>query len=460
MQRSNGSPAGDSLHTVRGGGRLEWQPNDRDSVTLHGDAYSGAEGQTSDPSLGYPGAPTRPDHVQFSGGYALGRWERKLSNGDFAMQAYYNREGRSEAGTAGVMNTTNLDFQHHFSAGTRNDVIWGVGYRRNQDQVTSPTSMLDLRESHDNLWSVFLQDDLTLIPDRMVLTAGSKFEHNGYTGAEVEPGIRLTWTPTAAQSVWASASRAVRQPALIDMNLLTSIALPALPGSLPLTELITGKHNLTSEVLDAYEAGYRRRISRRASLDVAGFYNKYSRLQNWEMLAPQLTMAGGVPGLVLPVSKTNGMYGTSSGLETTATWSPKTGWRLAASHSWISGRFSYYPSAAIPAGNDTLRAPRNTVNLRSGWDLGRHWTLDASLYCATRLTTPIASSSPARTAPGIPGYQNLDIRVGYKLRELGEISAGVTDLLKARHLEFIPVNDPLLGSYIERSVYVRFVRSF
>ena len=61
----------------------------------------------------------------------------------------------------------------------------------------------------------------------MRLTIGSKFEHNSYTGFEFEPTLRLAWVATSKSTLWASANRAIAQPAQYE----TSIS--AIVGSVP-----------------------------------------------------------------------------------------------------------------------------------------------------------------------------------------------------------------------------------
>ena len=145
------------------------------------------------------------------------------------------------------------------------------------------------------------------------------------------------------------------------------------------------------------------------------------------------------------------MHGRSTGLETAVTWNPTRSWRLAASHAWLAGRFSYDPSVlGAPKGDDNqLQAPRNTFDARSWLDLGRRWALDARLYYTSRMG-----------APDVPRHLRADIRLGYRIAELGEISFGVNDAFENRHVEFITANDYLLNSYVQRSFYIKLSRSF
>ena len=45
------------------------------------------------------------------------------------------------------------------------------------------------------VFSALLQDEFTLVKDRLRLTLGTKVEHNDYTGFEMQPSARLLWTP-------------------------------------------------------------------------------------------------------------------------------------------------------------------------------------------------------------------------------------------------------------------------
>jgi len=66
---------------------------------------------------------------------------------------------------------------------------------------------------------------------------GSKFEHNGYTGFEYQPNVRLVWTPQPRHAAWAAVARAVRIPSRADDDVrLDLLSLPPdalFAGSLP-----------------------------------------------------------------------------------------------------------------------------------------------------------------------------------------------------------------------------------
>ena len=99
------------------------------------------------------------------------------------------------------------------------------------DNITQkfPTlGFVPLQET-DSIYSWFAQDQISLIPSKLVLTVGSKFEHNNYSGFEVQPDGRLIWTPTEHQSLWVAVTRAVRTPSRLDTDLELTDLLAANP---------------------------------------------------------------------------------------------------------------------------------------------------------------------------------------------------------------------------------------
>jgi iron complex outermembrane receptor protein len=84
--------------------------------------------------------------------------------------------------------TFDIDAQHRFEAGARHQIIWGIGYRASMDEIgSSDQIMLAPEERTIQLGSFLVQDEIILVPEQLRLTLGSKFEHNSFTGFEVQP---------------------------------------------------------------------------------------------------------------------------------------------------------------------------------------------------------------------------------------------------------------------------------
>jgi iron complex outermembrane receptor protein len=107
---------------------------------------------------------------------------------------YYDRTNRDDIIIKEERDTVDFDFQHQVALGRRHDFIWGGGYRLTSDELSN-RAMVSLNPSsrRDGLFSSFAQDEIKLVPEHLYLTLGSKFEHNNYTGFEIQPNARLLW---------------------------------------------------------------------------------------------------------------------------------------------------------------------------------------------------------------------------------------------------------------------------
>jgi iron complex outermembrane receptor protein len=443
LEDESGRPAGDDWNVLRGGFRLDWELSSRDALSLHGDLYGGHSGQRlSTYLLRPPYTQISHDRRQSTGGYFLSRWTRTYSQrSDLAMQLYYDRYERQDLLLPEVRDTLDLDFQHRYALSARHEWMWGLGHRTSWDHVqATPYATLQPDHLHFHLSSAFAQDEILLVPDRLRLTLGAKIEHNSFTGFELQPTARLLWTPDTRHSAWASVSRAVRTPSRGERSALFPQAAQPGPGGLPILITVVGNSELRSETLLGYEAGYRHQPTERVSVDVAAFYNVHRRLRASETGLPYLDPAG-EPRLILPVSITNGVRGDSHGLEVAAYWTVVPRWKLAGSYTGL--RMRVRPSAVSEGRN-----PHHQFQVRCYLDLPYTFQFDTGVYYVGTLS-----------APRIPSYTRVDLRLGWRPKDLIEFSLGIQNLLDRRHLEFIP-EASTLPSAVRRSAYGRIAWRF
>ena len=208
----------DDWQMGQGGFRMDWDLQGRDTVTLQGDIYKGAIGE----SISVATEPTvRPTIVQqdgqLSGGNLLGRWGHVLKDGsDLQLQTYYDRTSRHEANLAEIRDTFDIDFLHHKTLARRHDLLWGAGVRFSVGSVPPvvPTVVFTPENRTDKLYSAFVQDEIQLLGEEkgLWLTIGSKFVRTDFSGFDAEPSVRLLWTPSSHQTWWTSITRAIRTP--------------------------------------------------------------------------------------------------------------------------------------------------------------------------------------------------------------------------------------------------------
>ena len=442
-----GRGANDAQQLEQGGGRVEWQLTERDELTLEGETYrSNLRENPTGISAANPFEPFANRSADFSSGHIKGRWARVFSpTSDMALQVYFDRFNRQLFGFGSHINTFDLDFQHHVAIGQRHDVVWGFGYRRISQRTESNSSssiQLNPQAKTVQLFSGFAQDEITLVKDRLRLILGVKLEHNYLSGLEAQPSVRLSWTPGRTQTLWAAASRSVRTPSRVEHDIRVNIqALPG-PGGLPIIVTAFGNPNPNSEVLHAYEVGYRAQPHRKLSLDVATFYNVYDRLISHELGSPFFETDPS-PHLVFPTYYSNLLRGETYGLEAAFNLDITRRWKLHGSYTFLRVQLHRDPTSndAISEGAEGDN-PRHQFQLHSSLNLWRKLDFDTALYRVTSLKNR-----------QVPGYTRIDARLGWRIKEKLEVSGGVQNLLDRRHLEFNGLDSLVLPSHVRRSVF-------
>jgi iron complex outermembrane receptor protein len=328
------------------------------------------------------------------------------------LQLYYDRTHLTTPIFTEGRDTYDVDVQHRFQAGTRNDVVWGLGYRLYADNVdTNLAIKLFPPKRRTQIFSTFVQDAITLVPEKLILTLGSKFEHNDYTGFEIQPNVRLTYMPTERQTLWGAISRAVRTPSRVESDI--SFQQPIGPGQFA---TIVGNPNFKSEKLIAYELGHRIQY-KNLYFDTAAFYNRYDDLRTIEPSASGL-VAG------------NGLKGESYGIELGPTYKVADWWRLQAAYTWLQLQLSRKPGSLDPfmfEKDIEGRSPHHQFTLRSSFDLPQHLQLDGILRYVDSLP-----------GIGVARYYVLDLRLGWNPYKDLEFSIVGQNLLSRRHAEFTP----------------------
>jgi len=448
---ASGATAHDGWDAIRGGFRADWTPAGANSLTVQGDIYRSHYDETlTVPSLSAPYSNTFPNNGEYSGGNILARWNHTTEGGSMSLQAYYDNTTTVDHSLfEDHQNIFDIYFQYSFHSGNHQQIVWGMGYRSILDHNDSSfTVSLQPNQVNLNQFSAFLQDEISLVDNRLRLTVGSKLEHNTFTGFEVEPNARLLWTLSPNQSVWTAVSRAVRTPALTEEGLRLNSAVippgtPQNPYPFPAVLAVFGSHQFSSEDLLAYEFGYRMQATSNLSLDIATFYNSYSNLRSAEPGTPFPEGAPVPTDIVVPFVAANKMSGGTYGLELFADWKVIPNWRLSGSYSYLQmdihkNSDSQDPTADIPNGS----SPRHQWYLRSSVDLPKHFDEDTTLRFVDHLS-----------GLNLPGYYSLDAHLGWRPVRNLEFSIGGQNLLNNQHLEFLPDFVNTSPTVVKRSIF-------
>ena len=446
----NGDRANDAWWMGRGGMRLDWEPNGQDKLTLQGDYYNGKEQQTTTfPLLTPPFTQAQNTPIDVSGGNVLTRWTRAWSDrSELQFQAYYDYTKRDAGYYREDRRTFDLDAQQRFSLGDRHDIVWGLGYRRAVDEIPESTLALDFNPDSraDNLYSGFVQDEISLVRDRLRLTLGTKLEHNDYSGWEVQPGARLSWTPVEHHSFWASVARAVRTPSRADSDI--SLTTSVIPGAPSTAVSFVGNRAAGSENLIAYELGYRVQPLARLSLDATAFYNNYQDLRSFRAGTPYIAVTPAPPHAVLPLAFVNDLTGETYGVELTARLRLTDWWRWQARYSYLEMQLHAKSGSGADEGAEG-ESPHHQFGLQSSMDLPGHVQFDVGLRYVDNLPTL-----------RIPSYVEMDARLAWRPTKNVELSIVGQNLLKSSHLEYRPSSINIQQTEVQRGVFGKITFSF
>ena len=385
----------DASNARRGGFRWDWNPGSGpDGFTVSGDAFLADTGTRENAAL--------VQDVRHLGRNLLARWTHALpDDGSLQVQAFHDRVEYDGDAYRQRRNTYDLEVQHRRQITVRQQLIIGGGLRSMRDDTRTAfpglVEILPLRRS-DQLVNVFAQDTMALVPERLSLTAGLKYEKTDYAAGEWLPSIRVAWTPTTDQTMWAAVSEATRVPSRIESDLT-------------FFNVLRLGTNYGPEQVRSHEIGRRQRLGEAFWYDVVLFHNSFDSLRTGE--------AGGPLG--------NGMYGRGRGAETALRWQAVEDLRLEATYTYTASDLALRSSSTATASQVAQvegLAPRHQAGLRAIQELRAGASVDATLRYVGALP-----------GVGVPAYTELDIVLGIKLRDSLELSVAGRNLLHDHHLE-------------------------
>lgn len=430
------------------GFRTDWKSGEKDSFTVQGDVYRGESGESLQIASFSPIAEEQvEDKSPVSGGNLLARWQHKTGEGsDLQIQAYFDRTNRQDLELGETRDTFDVDFIQHARVRSSDELTWGLGVRvspSNFIQTSEGVNFLPAKQT-DSIYSGFAQYELQLVRDKLVLTAGTKLEHNNFSGFDYQPSVRLLWSPTKRQSFWLAATRAVRTPSRVDQDVQFLIVIQATPPP-PIFFQITGDPKLKAEKLVAYEGGYRSQVSNHVYLDFSSFYNVYNDLQGYGPLSLAESFNPPPVDLLIVVPYANAIEGRTVGTEIAPSWDITRWWRVRGSYSFLHMDLKDKPGFT-DVGNLLSSymgsSPSHVVSFQSLINLPKHIEFDQIYHYSSEL--PEYNVHPNSTA---------DVRLGWHPGKGFDFSVAAQNLLRPSHPEFGGDPGPLVG--IKRSIYLK-----
>jgi len=377
--------ANDPWEMTQGGFRFDYSPDVSKNITVQGDFYRTLENKSTRKTI-------------TDGQNIIARVSRSYKdNSDLRVQFFFDRTWRDNPSSAKPfyyqLVTYDLDLQYRFQAGTRQTILSGIAYRFQRDKAAH--SLIPLSRDMP-LYSGFIQDEITAVPQRLKIIAGTKFLHNIFSGFEVQPTVRLAWTPNERNTIWSAVSSTVRAPTRFD------------------SDITVNAQKFDSEKVIAYEVGYRMRPIDNLTLSLATFYNIYHQLRSLDSTDVSTQ----------PIILANSQRAESWGLELSGKLQAKENWALR-------GGFTYFDKtiwAIKPRVLDASKGFEGVDNkthamLQSIWDISASWQLDVN--CRYFSSLPAATA----TIPRVPEYFTFNVRLAwiYKSLELSVVGQNLTE---------------------------------
>jgi iron complex outermembrane receptor protein len=446
--RQSGEKAGDDWDLFRTGFRFDYDPSALNNFTFQGDYYQGRTGTPyAFPMMTAPYVKFQDEKTEVSGGNILGRWKHVYSEtSEFNLQLYYDRTHRKDILIFENQDTFDLDFQNRLKIIWGQEIVWGLGYRLIKDRLSNNQLLaLNPPESRDQLFSAFIQDDISLIRDQLRWIIGSKFEHNDYTGFEFQPSTRLIYNPAPNQTLWGAVSRSVRTPSRVDQQ-LSAHYYTITPGEsgnyspFPLMIRVVGNPEFKSEKVISYELGYRWQPLPSLNLDLTGYYNQYDRLRSASSGTVSLSTQSSSPYLVSTQTVGNADSAEMMGLELALDWKIWDWWRIKTAYTLCEMR--YHQQGTVDG--EVFESPAHQVSLRSSFNIGKTLELDLWFRYVGELKKM-----------GIGAYSDLDLRLAWHPIKNLELALVGQNLLNARRTEFYSPFFNYQTFEVERGFYAK-----
>jgi iron complex outermembrane receptor protein len=374
-----------------------------------------------DVSSGRMGLQDRDD-IEMNGSNVVVTYTRPLGPGEsLQIVGYADHEHRDVPQQSWESRTTyNVEGQHTIRLTPKYQLLWGAGFRSTLSD-TRPTPLIFFEPEDRTINQVhgFAQAEITLNP-KWSMTLGTRGERMTFNAFDLQPAVRVRYTPRADTILWGAISGVVRTPTRFDRDLRVRVNDMV---------VIQGDSEFKSEQLAAYESGVRLHPYKNVSLEASAFYNEYDDLRSQEA-TPFITLA-------------NLYDGHTTGIELSSNVQPHSRWLVHASYT--GQRVSLKP---LPGSHDTTNAraeaddPSHSFSARSYLNLPGNIELDGFFRAVGRLR-----------ASNLPGYQELDMRVGWQATERLELSLVGRELLHDRHAEFAGNSAQL--RYFQRELALR-----
>ncbi len=410
IKLSNGEDSYTSWEQIKTGFRIDAEAGDSINFTLQGDVYHTDSDRRTIPV----GAAPQPEvyHTDNNGGgNILARWQQTLEGGsNIELQTYFDSARRDHILLEQARNTFDIDFQHNLFINPQNDFTWGLNFRHMLSKFeNSANYVFNSTKRTDTLYSMFVQNKYEAIPDKLSIVLGSKIEHNGFTGIEIQPNARFSWKMNQDNTLWGALSKSVRTPSIAEEDIVFVNS----PSGFGGVAKLVGNEEYDSERLTSYEIGYRSNLNKQISIDSSIFYNEYDSL--FSLGSPV------VDGVDLLIGSENNGNAKIYGFELAGTYNINDDLWVEGSYSLISLDFDIDSTHDANAG----RTPSNQIGAKVHYNITKQLEWNNTFYYSDNLSSI-----------SVPSYTRYDTHITWKPKDGVELSLVGQNLFDNGHIEY------------------------
>ncbi len=451
----NGQESVDDWALGKAGFRVDWEPSEQDEFTFQGGVYQ------DDAWFNWTGKanpqfdPMKDRYIKDKDRLDLMvQWNRTFNNGSkMKWLTYYDYFSLDNDFISNLnYHTFKTDYQYQFTPFSNHDFVIGSGYRIISDDTVDGFLEYRPQSANDQTFTAFIQDNYTIIDDKLNFYYGSQFQYSDYSGFDYQPSAKLAYTPYEQYTIWASITRSVqhyyRAHSECSWPYLTFYDLYG-QGTPPMRVHFSYDGKADSESILTFEIGQRLQAFSNLSLDLSVFYNfiddHCTADIDWNN---QISFTDPIPHIVLYGYPGNNIDGETYGVELAANAQITDYWKLMASYSAIDIQLHRKPNST-----DIVfyfledASPHHQFKLQSYLNITKDIQFDANYYFVDEINNW-----------GIPPHGRLDVRLGWEPSKQLEISLVGTNLLDSQTHEA----NGMYTAYteVERGIYGKLTYRF
>jgi iron complex outermembrane receptor protein len=421
------------------GFKMDWDGGSS-SASVHGDAYS-VNAFTEGAMFVRPMLGTQHflHEDKFEGYNLVGLYTTRYSEALSAkLQVIHEKSRVTRAMFAEEIVSLDAEGQADYNITRDQTVSVGANHTRYDDAFTG-SSAVSKPSGPGYTQSVFAQDEIRFMAEKLRLILGAKAEKNIYADWRLQPNVKAAWLG-GDWTVWGSAARSARLPNTMNNDTRWVVdSVNNYPNKGSETEgpgllgIITDKGAPLPEEVDSYEAGVRLKPSQWLVVDASLFHNTYRNAISLFEDSSQAQQPGAwdpYNPYVYDIYYRNMYDGQAYGGTLSINAKPAFWAQLSAAYTYT--RITMTLKDGVPPNRkhsygDYLRGSTPLNSVKSALRLDLPWMIKLDL---------LGTYTDPMRALNVWNNIRLDIRLAYDLAERLEISLTGRNLLKERQMEW------------------------